>query len=394
MDSKRRLLILYYATYFMTGLILGMRTNIFLFVQQEYLEGYKHLANLILFSGIAMQFSLYLTGNLIERFGFQRVLPLGISISGLSLSFMYLVNSAMIFDICFFLFMVGFGIIIFNLNLFVSYLNPERKGNALLVLHLFFAIGALIGPKLVSTATDLGHTWQLVTFISSFPFYILLFFLLTTNKEHNHGGIKDYTKKNISPIKSINNYFKDIFVWLFIVVFLCAQVWEYGLGTWFVLFANKAKGLNSGQAAFYLTIFYFTYPIVRVIFAKLIHKFDLIVVLIGAFISCLLFSSLGMFTGYMTFYSLTGLGIALTYPALIAAMQLVFGHDSLKKISFVTMTGGLLQYIAIWSVGLISDKYGIVVGFNSMIIYIFIGLIFMISILYFRKTREGKYVCK
>lgn len=384
MSNKRIMLFLCFSSYFTFGMVLGMRTNIFLFIQRDYLDGYSHIANLVLISGIGMQLTLYLTGYLIERFGFERVLAFGLAVAALPLSFMFFVKTAFAFDVNYILFMFGYGIVVLTLNLFVSALVPERKGNALLTLHLYFALGALAGPKIISMFTDAGISWQRVIAFSVIPVYLIFTALIWVTIK---GGrvytttFRESSGRSSSSKDRVLHYLKEPYVWLFILAFVCSQVWEYGLGTWFVIFANKTKGISSSEAAFYLTLFYASYPLVRIVFSRIIHRLNLVAVIAGAFICCIIFGSLGMFSGQLYFYSFTGMGIALMYPGLMAAMQHVFGEGSTKKIGFITMAGGLVQYCVIWSVGLMSDHFGIGTGFNFMIIYLFMGLISVLGIL-------------
>ena len=360
MKYKRTMLTLCYAVYGMSGLILGMRTNIFLFIQRDYLDSYQHIASLVLISGICMQLTLYYTSHLIEKLGFIKVLMIGVTVSSVPLLLMFFVDSAIAFDVNYVLFMFGYGIVVLVLNLFVSHLVPERKGNALLMLHLYFALGALIGPKWISLCTDAGIPWQTVIAVSSIPLFLVLFLLIRINRQAGPGELTmkpDRDDTDASATRDIRAVLRDPFVWLFVIIFICSQIWEYGIGTWFVIFANKTKGLSSSEAAFYLTLFYASYPFIRILFSKIIHRLNLLAVLLGAFLCCVFFASLGMMTGQLLFYSLTGMGVALMYPGIMAAMQHLFGEGSTKKIGFITMAGGLVQYGAIWSVGLLSDHW-------------------------------------
>jgi fucose permease len=239
---KKILLALCYATYAMAGLILGMRTNIFLFVQRDYLDGYSHIATLVLVSGIFMQMSLYYAGHLIERFGYRRLLTAGIFISAVPLVLMYQVKSILLFDINYALFMTGYGVVVLTLNLFASSLMPERRGNTLLMLHLFFSLGALTGPKWISLLTDRGLPWQSVISFSTVPFFIIAFLLFRmgshVSESEKDSSEEESTLRDGGPAA----YLREPYVWLFIVIFLCSQIWEYGIGTWFVIFANKTRG--------------------------------------------------------------------------------------------------------------------------------------------------------
>ncbi len=386
---KKILLSLCYASYAMSGLILGMRTNIFLFVQRDYLDGYSHIATLVLVSGIFMQMSLYFAGHLIERFGYRRLLTAGLFISAVPLVLMYPVRSVLLFDINYALFMAGYGIVVLTLNLFASSLIPERRGNTLLMLHLFFSLGALTGPKWISFLYDRGLSWQSVISFSATPFFVIAFLLYRIGN-HMSGSEAGLTG-NHDPQRDGGPaaYLKEPCVWLFIVIFLCSQIWEYGIGTWFVIFANKTRGMDSAQAALYLTMFYACYPMIRIVFSRIIHQLNLLMVILGAFLCCILFGGLGFITGRFAFYSLTGTGVALFFPAIMAAMQHLFGVKATKKIGFITMAGGLVQYAAIWGVGLMSDRWGIGTGFPFMLVYLFFGALAVIGVMVLEARKQA-----
>ena len=375
------LLSLCYATYAMAGLILGMRTNIFHFIQRDYLDGFSHIATLVLVSGIFMQISLYMAGHLIGRFGYRKLLTVGIIISAIPLALMYLVRSIVLFDVNYALFMAGYGIVVLTLNLYASSLMPARRGNTLLMLHLFFSLGALAGPRWISFLTDRGIPWQSVLSFSTVPFFIIAFLFSRVGSHISVAEAKQ--QKDEKPQKNGGPacYIKEVYVWLFIVIFLCSQIWEYGIGTWFVIFANKTKGLSSSEAALYLTFFYASYPLIRIVFSRIIHNLNLLMVILGAFFYCLLSGGIGLVSGNFLFYSMTGAGVALFFPAIMAAMQHIFGENATKKIGFITMAGGLVQYAAIWGVGLMSDKWGIGVGFPFMLVYLIFGALAVTGIM-------------
>lgn len=60
----------------------------------------------------------------------------------------------------------------------------------------------------------------------------------------------------------------------------------------------------------------------------------------------------------------------------------IFGY-----VGFITMSGGLIQDIAIWDVGLISEQWGIRIGFSSMILYMIIGSLSLMSIILLEKHK-------
>ena len=376
--EKKILLWLCYVSFGLIGYILSMRTNIFQYVQKAYLDGYEHIAMLVLVSGLLMQVALYFSGFLIERIGYQKSLLIGMAVFTVPVFLFLPVRSVLSFDLVFIFLMVGYGIAMLVLNLFVSHLVPERKGNVLLILHLFFAIGALIGPKWISGFVDAGAGWQAGTALMSIPLAVTVFIIFRINRRIALPS----AEKRVAPgeKRGLKRLFSP-FVGLFIVIYLTSQTWEFGMGTWFVIYANDTRGMNPSQAAWYLTLFYGSYPLVRIVFSKVVHKLNLLVLLVFAFSLCAGFVGLAVWTGNLLFFSLTGLGVALLYPAILAAMQDHFGEGETTIIGFISMAGGLIQYVAIWSVGIISNRFGIAVGFPSLVWYLVAGGISVLAIL-------------
>ena len=373
-SSVRSLLLLCYIFFSLIGFVLGMRTSIFYYVQDAYLDSYSPIANMILISGICMQVSLYLSGRFMKKIGYKKLLNIGMGAFTVPILCMFLVDSFSDFMVIYTLLMFAYGIAVIILNLYVGVLEPRKKASNLMTLHLFFCLGALMGPKLISVLTDLTISWQLVTCLTGIP--LLLVFLVTL-------------KANAPDVELISRSgeFVDVssretygYTSILIVVFMCSQVWEYGIGTWFVMFVSQSGRYTIGDAALYLTLFYLTYPVVRVVLAKIIGRFDLLKLTFISFLYAAICGLIGALTGQLIFFSLTGIGVATIYPALMAYMQDALGSDADRKIGFISMVGGLIQYVAIWSVGLISDAYGIVLGFNSLVIYLFIGAVGVVLI--------------
>ena len=382
--EKRVFLVLCYASFGLVGFILSMRTNIFQYVQSAYLEGYDHIATLVLVSGILMQIPLYLTGLYIEREGFQKALLLGMVSFSVPVFLLGFVRSVFHFDLIFSLFMLGYAVAIMALNLFTSNLYPERKGNVLLMLHLFFAIGALSGPMWISFFKDAGYSWQRGITLASLPLFVILVLIIRANRNIS---FKTAPRETVNLKTTEKKNYTSPFLWLFIVIFLCSQTWEYGMATWFVIYANDTAGMDPSKAAWYMSLFYGSYPLVRIVFSRFIHRLNLLTVLFFAFSLSAVFILLGIISGNFLYFSLTGLGVALLYPAIIAAMQDHFGDSATRTIGFITMTGGLIQYLAIWFVGIISNRLGIEKGFSSMIWYMVAGAL-AVTAVYTLKKRQ------
>ncbi|PAB59863.1 MFS transporter [Anaeromicrobium sediminis] len=383
--KKKSTLFLLFLTYGEICYISSLRTNIFSIVQQEYSLDYSHIATLVLISGIVMQISTYITGIFSKRLGYNNSLIIGLFISGASIFSMIFVKSIALFNFLFILFMFGFGVCTLVLNMYAGLLAGDSRGKVLMNLHLGAALGMSVGPTVISQLVNIGFSWQFIMAMSSIPAFILIIILFISNSYNKkNNDFNNAVEKSIS-----NKRFKygSYIVWLYILMFICAQIWEYGVGTWFVIFARQTKNLTEIEAAKYLTIFLGSFPIGRIIYGKLLNYIDSYKSMLISFIGNFILILLSFLTKKLVFISLTGLLTCSMFPVMMSMMQEEFGDDSSDLIGFICMAGGILQYVFIWSVGEIGDLYGIKVGFGSLIIYMFIGAL---SILLIKKTKPAK----
>ncbi|WMJ80487.1 MFS transporter [Clostridium sp. MB40-C1] len=376
--TKKNLTLLLFLIYGQICFTLSLRSNIFSIIQTEYNLPFSHIATLVLISGIVMQISTYLTGILIKRSGYNKTLILGLVSLGVSVLFMIFAKTIFVFDFLFTVFMFGLGVSSLVLNMYTGFLSDNNsRGKTIMKLHVGAATGLCLGPTVMSKLLTLGMSWQIIISLSSIPIFIFIIILTVCNKTKDgvvsiHINKKCHNKNNLP--------YKSLIVWTFIVIFLCSQIWEYGMGTWFIIYAKHAQNLSETEASRYLTIFLVSFPIGRLLSSKILDYISYYQSILVAFAADFILILLGITTKQLIFISLTGLFTSLMYPITMSMMQEEFGESSSDLIGWICMIGGILQYIFIWTVGKIGDNFGITIGFSSLIIYILIGNIAVLLI--------------
>lgn len=371
--SKKTIFILL-MIYAQLCLILALRTNIFSIIQSEYSLDYSHIATLVLVSGILMQVAIYLSGHSIKRLGHKPTLYIGMTIIGISILAMTMVKSVLVFDTLFTIYMFGFGFCILALNMYTGALAVNRA-KALMVLHFGASIGFSIGPKLLSELMSRGLSWQMIIGLSSIPVFILMILLFVVKEPSEFNNAK---KSDEEESQSAKYSMKSTVVIMFVLIYISAQIWEYGVGTWFIIFARKTNNLTESQAANYLTLFLVCFPVSRLLLGKVVTSIGEYKSLLISFIGNFALIFLGLVTGQLIFISLTGIFTSLTYPLIMTMMQENLGEDNAELIGWISMMGGMLQYVFMWFVGKLGDVFGIQVGFGSLIIYTILGALSII----------------
>ena len=101
-------------------------------------------------------------GILTERVGRHMILPLAVLLLGAGLVGQALAPLWIVFIIAALFLNYGAGAIDGGLNALFLAIYSEGRGGALNLLHLFFSIGALIGPFLVGQLVGSGVAWQVI----------------------------------------------------------------------------------------------------------------------------------------------------------------------------------------------------------------------------------------
>ncbi|MCY6369319.1 MFS transporter [Clostridium ganghwense] len=376
--TRNKLMYLCFISFAMIGFVFSMRTNIFSSIQHDYLGGYGHIATLILISGIIMQISTLGTGYVVKKWSHKFILSIGLALYSISALAMIFVHSILGFDILFCFYMFAYGSCTLAGNLYIGVLKPEERGKTLMKLHLGFSLGALAGPKIISGLLDKGINWQLIFGLSSIPTLIISFILIFVKEAEVKKNSQ--VEEKVDIVQETTYSWRNLIVWLFVLLFVGGQVWEYGLGTWFIIFARQTQQISEGQAASYLTVFLISYPIVRSIFSQILDKVGYERCLLFSFIGNVIFIGLGLYTSQLIFFGLTGIFTATMYPTIMAMMQQRFTGVNVGLIGWISMMGGMIEYVLIWAIGKLGDIFGITVGFGSLIIYMVMGAVIVLII--------------
>lgn len=340
-------------------------------LQIQFNLNYNHIAFIILISGLFMQFSTFLAGFIIKRYGHLFSLSCGIVLSLAGLLPMFSVDSILMFDVLFILFMFGFGICLLTLNMYMGYLSFNSKGKALMKLHLGASIGICTGPAILLFLMQIGFSFLQVLSLSGTFILAFSFFLIINIK--NKTSIPSQSLKNGTVFSNPKSSFYLIF--LFIIVLTTSQIWEHSIYTWFVIYAVNGKRYTSLEASKYLTLFLMCFPIIRFLSMKLMDMVGYHLTLFIIFFSVSFLLLCNIVKSDLILISLTGLFTALMYPLIMTMLQNEYGQNRPDLIGFICMVSGIFQHISMCFIGYLGDTFSIDFAFESLIIYILIGTI-------------------
>ena len=114
--------------------------------------------------------------------------------------------------------------------------------------------------------------------------------------------------------------------WLVVLVLLFGLIAEGGMASWFVAFLESAHGFSGDRAALYLTLYYLSFTLARLILGPLIDRIGFInsLIISLAFAGVMILLGLVFGEGGAPLIVLAGIGVAPLFPTVMAVIAKLF----------------------------------------------------------------------
>jgi len=322
----------------------------------------------------------FLGGSISDLFKRNYVIMLGTFILGLGTLIFGITSSYELNLILFAILGFGAGLILSASNALVADLFNEKRGTALNIHHVFFAVGSFIGPLLVKYFIK-HNKW-----IFTFRFYgiimclISIFFIFTLHPIVVNNKNDGYIKNCLVLLK--NKHFVLLVVLNFF--FLGIQFTEMFL---LVTYLNSYKGFTISQAALVMSLFYILLAGGRVLISTVALRVD-----VSEILSVLtVMVSVSLFSGWITkgilcalSFALSGLFFSGIFPSILALVTGIISIEvSGTALGLMAMMGGIGGMILSYLVASISQVSGMGIGF--LMLFILFSIATIIYVLGFKK---------
>ncbi|NMC64750.1 MAG: MFS transporter [Acidobacteria bacterium] len=327
--------------------------------------------NLFFFMNLGMLAASIVFGPLVDRFGFKIFLALSSLL--VSLSFVGLAFSGGYYFVLVSVVILGLagGVINGGSNALINDLHPSRRAAALNFLGIFFGIGAMLIPLIISGflhQLGLRSVILLAAGLSLIPFVLFSVFYFPRPKQPQGFPLKDIKKIASSKL-----------LWLGAFILFFESGNEFSIGGWLSSFLQEKFQFSLNQAALVLSGYWFFLMIVRLVFPLInrLVKREAIVFFSAALalvsVSGLIISPLKGLA--VVFALLTGLGLAAIYPTTLAVVGEQFPALSGTAFSLAIATGLVGGMISPWLVGLISQHSTLQIGLLVPVFSLFLIMV-------------------
>ena len=374
-------------------LIFGMIENIkgvsYPLIKEEFGTSWEQHGFMVSILSIAYVGFSIIAGIFLGRFGIKPSFLLGFAALCVGLFSVFFMPGFFLATTALFVIFAGFGFFEVGVNALASRVFVTKTALLMNLLHSFYGIGAMIGPKaagIIASNTRFG--WRYV-YLFSLPLALVLFVPVIFTRFPEDGP--DSSAGDTAERKSFFDALRSPMVWLMSVILGLAVVVEMNSPNWGPMYFRDVYGLDPGtDGAVFLSAFFLIFTISRLVCGPLVERIGYTRTLLGIVFIVLAIYLAGFFLGEKGIFVLPALGffLALLWPTIMAVAIVIFGRDAPVCSSAMIAIGGLLNAIVQFLIGL-TNKIGPAWGYRSSLVYTML-LGYVLLVLHRKLSKHGK----
>jgi fucose permease len=364
------LLVLLFGTMFIVGIIENFKGVSFPLIKLEFNASWEQhglMVSVLSFSYVGF---VILAGIFLGHFGVKPSYISGFAALTTGIIAVNLLPGYFSAITCLFIVFAGFGFFEVSMNALASGLFRKNTAILMNLLHAFYGIGAIIGPKAAGIMTNnAGLNWRFV-YLVSLPFVLLLliqsvflkFPQVKKDDEHNPNVNFFYALKNPT-------------VWLLAVILGLGVAIELSSPNWGSLYFQDVYGLDPRTSgAGFLSMFFICFTVSRLVCGILVEKIGYTRSLTGIMVFMFAIYIAGFLLGEKGIYLLPVLGffIGPFWPTIMAIAVMRFGGNAAVYASAIIALGGSLNAFLQFVIGLTNRFFGPAWGYRSCVLYVLV----------------------
>src|SRR4030042_3530802 len=373
--ATKKVLIYSLAQRMVLGISTGLVGPLIPIIAKDLNIGLDRIGATISFSILAILITAIILNNFIDNLGFKKVLIAGLVFLSLGALGIFLSKTFIFFIVFYFIYQLGIGILSITIYSIIGSMHFEEKSRRIMQTSIYYSIGSIIAPLLVSFFVGIKLNWQLI-FLSLVIIQMMLGIFLISIK----------MPKIIKPQKNIKNLFsidkKIIFNSFFIIIGFMIFLYSAVMDTFFTWFTSYFEALNIEvyKSSLFLALYSMSLFIGLIIKNQLIKKIEEKKILMWGILLSFVFMILIFFIGNLIIKNIMlfiyGICITANFSFMVI-LSLNLGSKYASSIAAYTHAAAYLgsiifQYVS----GFMSEHFS-----KNSVFYIDISLLFIIFIL-------------
>jgi len=235
--ATKKVLIYSLAQRMVLGIAAGLVGPLIPIIAKDLNVGLDRIGATISLSILAILLTAIVLNNFIDNLGFKKVLIAGLVFLSSGALGIFLSKTFIFFIVFYFIYQLGIGILSITIYSIIGGVLFEEKSRRIMQTSIYYSLGGIIAPLLVSFFVGVKLNWQLI-FLSLVIIQIMLGIFLIPIK----------IPKIIKPQKNIKNLFsldkKIIFNSFFIIIGFMIFLYSAVMDTFFTWFTSYFESLN------------------------------------------------------------------------------------------------------------------------------------------------------
>ncbi|RSK27581.1 MFS transporter [Bacillus sp. HMF5848] len=339
-------------------LIFGLSENIkgpaIPVIQHDFNLNQSQLGILLALNSLGYLLACAYTSVLSDRIGVKWTGIIAFVSMALAGVFIYLSTNYVFLSASFFFLYVGNGMLEIGLGIMAARIFTKNTGAMMNLAHFFYGLSSTVAPTMA--ASMMG--WNLYGAEMSWRgvyFLILLLSLLPIVPSLFGKFPGEVTDEQATT--SYRSLVRDPIAWLIVAILSFGVVSELSIGSWLVHFLVNAYTWDLDSASWMLSMFFLFFMLSRLFLGPLTDRigFTLSIAIFSAFSgSCGL---LGLMIGEKgaILFAVSGVGIALIYPTVMAIIAKRYAKGTGTAITFTVTLLGIASVLGNLLIGFIID---------------------------------------
>lgn len=297
-------------------------------IRDQFMLSQDQVGALLLASQIGYIFSSFLSGRMILRFGNGQVLVMG-ALAACAGLVGYAAAPLWTFMVAIGV-LVGFGggALDSAMNAFFAMNFGPRLMNWL---HASFGLGSTIGPILLTGLLVVGASWRWGYVAAAAAQAIIgLAFLLTLSRWGGRADEEGESDSHATTRKDSRAEASTVDVGLSILVFFFVAGLEMSAGQWSFTLFTESRGIDLGQAGFWVSVYWGSFTAGRVFFGIFGNRIRVLTALRASLVAMIVASAMIWWQGanWVSFggLALMGFAVAPLFPLLMTATPTRLGR--------------------------------------------------------------------
>jgi fucose permease len=369
----------YFYSVILFSISLNLASPILIEISNYIGKNIEYMGTIFSFSSFGYIFGAFLNNIFLRYFSKKKITLFFYFLLAISVFFVTLSTNFYFLTVCFFFIGLCAGLIEMQVSVLVMDLNIKREGLFISLIHVFFGIGAFIGPFLSSLIISKGFSWKypfyLVAILCFLNFLLFIFLKIPDTKIYKESYRFRLTKQRIFN-KNIIIFLLLVFIMLF---YISAEV---GFTSWLPTFLRLNRDFSNIFAGRALSFFWIALMSGRLIVGFLTRRIKMFYILIiltflsifPAALSIYLNSTLGIMVSVI----LTGFFLSGVVPLAITLGGIKYADKRNFVISQLIIFGGIGGLVSPWLIGKLYQQYNLFFSLN--LIFIFLILVFLLTV--------------